>query len=148
MKRYLLFLIISSSIFAQSNCELDSLTLSIPDGFGRQIIGSSGSLKYCVESTRYFKGEINLQGLLPNHDYILTINGKPNEPGNNCLPKERSDGNYLDAGIVHTNAQGLCSMRLRIRLKSSDYEVRFFLKDKTDYVIVLHNDYLSFSIAE
>ena len=128
----------------QIDCEKDTLELFIPKDFGKQVEGSSGKVIYCVESSKYFIGEIIIEGLEPSRDYMLTINGKPGQPGNECLSQRPSNVCYLDFRQIKTDSVGNCHRPFRRKLEPSDYDVKFFIKDMEDWRIVLYNNFLFF----
>ena len=150
-KKCLVFLVIIFAIvgfsYSQTKNECNTrVKLHIPIGFGKQITGSSGEVIYCEESKGRFKGEISLKGLAPSHFYILTINGKPGQDGNDLLPQRYNNEGYFDFQEIETDSNGNYKGRFNRKLKIGDYDVKFFVKDKSDFQIVLHNDFLFFTI--
>jgi hypothetical protein len=116
--------------------------------------GASGWLIYASESDR-FKGEISLTNLLPNHKYLLCLNGKPGQPGNTELGSigdwYGQEGYYDFKMIITDNNGNLPLTELDpdlSRLPAGEYKVKFFVKDiENNYTCVLHNDFLYFKIT-
>lgn len=92
---------------------------------------------------------IELSGVKVSHSYVLILNGKPGKPGNDILKRfSKTDGEgYYDFGEVKTDSQGNVHGDFIARnLPSGLYEVKFLVKDKSDYKVVLLNDNLYFAI--
>lgn len=127
-----------------------ALELVSPPAWGKTISAATGGR---IEFHPSFAGglscRLSLSGLLPNHDYILTLNGNPALPGNDLFlsavpgnPKER----YYDFLIVKSDAQGGYEASLGIYLKPGSYKARCYLKDTSDFKIVLYRDYFPFEV--
>jgi DNA-directed RNA polymerase subunit RPC12/RpoP len=117
--------------------------------YGRAVPGAAGE----IEWQNSFQGGlvigVTLQGLTPNHPYILTINGTPSRAGNDKLmetvdPKKKEK--YYDFSTVTTDAAGRYQATFGIRLPTSQYDVRFYVKDTTDFKIVLYHDFFQFTV--
>ncbi len=124
------------------------LELSLPPAsWGKPIPGSMGRFIYYDNSPRILKGEIQLSNLQPNHSYVLTLNGKPEHPSNQHLPAQSSEKErYFDFKQVHTDKNGYLKIKLELTLSPGEYDVKFFVKDPTDWKIVLYNDFFVFTV--
>ena len=92
---------------------------------------------------------IKLANLLPNHSYILTLNGNPSLEGNNLLPDTVPNlkaEKYYDFLSVKTDAGGEYNAKIGVYLLKGDYHVRFYIKDHDDCKIILYHDYYRFKI--
>lgn len=127
-----------------------AMELISPPEWGKTISAATGGK---MEIHPSFAGglscRLSLGGLLPNHDYILTLNGNPALPGNDLFlsavpgnPKER----YYDFLIVRSDAQGRYEASLGIYLKQGKYKARCYVKDTSDFKIVLYKDYFPFEV--
>jgi hypothetical protein len=96
-----------------------------------------------------FVADLWLNNLLPNHNYVLCLNGKPDLVGNDLLP-EPVPGNpiekYLDFLTIKTDANGEYHAKLGVMLKPGAYHVRFYVKDDDDKIIILYHDYFKFTV--
>jgi len=117
-----------------------------PNSWGKTMKGSSGRVIYYVNFQGAFSGRIGLKGLTPNHNYVLTINGKPPHPSNDRLPESYGVERYVDFLQVTTNSAGDIDSEFNVKLPSGDYNVKFFVKDPDDWKIVLYNDFLLFTV--
>lgn len=117
-----------------------------PITWGRPIRGSSGRIIYYDNSKGTFSGKIELQGLIPNSNYVLSLNGKPAHFSNDLLPERYGNEGKFDFLQVTTNSIGNVDETFNATLPSGDYNVKFFVKDKKDWKIVLYNDYLFFKV--
>ncbi len=92
---------------------------------------------------------MTLEGLTPNHKYILTLNGNPARAGNDKL-METVDHNkkqkYYDFRTITTDANGRYHATFGIRLPAGPYDVRFYVKDTTDFKIILYHDFFKFTV--
>jgi len=121
---------------------------SLPDG-GREVPGAGGEIQY----HRSFRGglviEMKLEGLTPNHNYIFTLNGNPTRAGNDNLT-EHVPGNekekYYDFQTTTTDANGRYHATFGIVLPAGPYDVRFYVKDTTDFKIILYHDFFQFTV--
>ena len=117
--------------------------------FGRKVPGATGEIQYHGSFLGGFVVRVNLGGLLPNHKYILTLNGNPERPGNDNLMERVSHNTkekYYDFLTVTTDADGRYDATFGIRLPAGPYEVRFYLKDTTDFKIILYRDFFKFTV--
>jgi DNA-directed RNA polymerase subunit RPC12/RpoP len=116
---------------------------------GRVVPGATGAIPYHSS----FKGGlvigVTLQGLVPGHDYVLTLNGDPQRAGNNNLPDRVSGGNgqkCYDFNRITTDATGSYHATFCIKLPAGQYDVCFFVKDPTDWKIVLQHTFFQFTV--
>jgi hypothetical protein len=92
---------------------------------------------------------VTLQGLVPGHDYVLTLNGDPQRAGNNNLPDRVANGNgqkCYDFSKVTTDITGSYHATFGIKLPAGQYDVCFFVKDPTNWKIVLQHDFFQFTV--
>jgi hypothetical protein len=117
--------------------------------FGRKIPGADGQIKYHGSFPGGLVIDVSLEGLTPNHKYVLTLNGSPGRPGNDKL-KETVDREkkemYYDFRIVTTDANGRYHATFGLLLPASPYEVRFYVKDTRDFKIILYHDFFQFTV--
>ncbi len=108
-----------------------------------------GRAAYDTSFTKGFIAEVWLNNLLPKHEYILTLNGRPDLAGNNLLT-ESVPGNpvekYYDFLIIRTDEKGDYHSKLGVYLKPGKYQVRFYVKDNDDKLIILYHDYFKFTV--
>lgn len=57
------------------------------ENWGKPVARSSGSVIFYDHYKGRLAGRATLVGLVPNHTYVLTINGRPGRPGNENLRK-------------------------------------------------------------
>ncbi len=117
--------------------------------FGRKVPDATGEIRYHGSFPGGLVMGVTLAGLTPNHKYILTLNGNPARAGNDKL-METVDHNpqekYYDFLTVTTDASGRYHAAFGIRLPASPYDVRFYVKDTTDFKIVLYHDFFKFTV--
>jgi hypothetical protein len=117
--------------------------------YGRKVPGAAGEIRYHGSFHGGFVIGVTLEGLTPNHKYILTLNGSPGRAGNDKL-METVDHNqkekYYDFSTVTTDANGRYHATFGIRLPASRYDVHFYVKDTTDFKIVLYHDFFKFKV--
>jgi hypothetical protein len=117
--------------------------------WGRKIAGAAGSIQFHESFRGGFVVRVALEGLAPRHPYILTLNGNPERDGNGLLA-EPVPGNekerYLDFITVTTDSNGRTRSTFGIRLPAGRYDVRFYVKDTSDFKIVLFRDFFKFSV--
>ena len=123
--------------------------LSIFPGYSGTAQGASGNI-LCHGS---FKGglviSVTLQGLVPGHDYVLTLNGGPQRVGNNNLPDQMAHNNgekFYDFSKITTDMTGSYHATYGIKLPAGQYDVCFFVKDTSDWKIVLQHDFFQFTV--
>jgi hypothetical protein len=128
----------------------DSIYLRIPLitwSWGKQVNNDcSGILLYYKSFSNGFFGNIIVTKLLPNHEYLLTLNGKPNHPGNDLLPDTTAKEGYYDFLRIKTDVNGHSNTKFALFLKTGVYDVKFFIKDLDDYKIVFYHDFLLFTV--
>ena len=143
------FLATVESDLAHPSAFVSPFELSAPPDWGKTISGASGKIKFHENFHGGYFVRVYLEGLTPNHRYILTLNGNPKLAGNNRLvdavpglPAER----YFDFFVSTTNAHGRYDATFAIALLPGPYDVRFYVKDTTDFKIVLYHDYFKFAV--
>ena len=117
--------------------------------YGREVPGAAGDIQWHGSFRGGLVISVTLQGLSPNHKYILTLNGEPRHMGNDNLMEQMARNNgekYYDFSTVTTDANGSYHATFGIRLPAGQYEVYFFVKDTTDFKIVLHHDFFQFTV--
>jgi hypothetical protein len=127
-----------------------AMVLVNPPEWGKTISAATcGKIEFHPSFAGGLACRLSLNGLLPNHDYILTLNGNPALPGNDLFvsavpgnPKER----YYDFLIVKSDASGRYEASLGIYLKPGHYKARCYVKDTSDFKIVLYRDYFPFEV--
>ena len=117
--------------------------------YGRKVSGAAGEIQYHGSFQSGLVVGVTLKGLTPNHKYVLTLNGNPQRAGNDKL-METVDHNkkekYYDFLTVMTDANGRYHATLGIRLPAGPYDVRFYVKDTTDFKIILYHDFFKFTV--
>ena len=110
---------------------------------------AAGTIRFHPAFAQGFVCHVALEGLLPDHSYILTLNGNPALAGNDLLPllvpgmdKER----YYDFQVVKTDGEGRFDGGFGIYLRKGQYDVRCYVKDTADFKIVLYQDYFPFEV--
>ncbi len=123
--------------------------LTTPSGNARPIPGAGGKIRY----HRSFPGGlvigVKLEGLAPNHVYLLTLNGDVQHAGNNNLPEQLTHGSkqrYYDFSQITTDAYGRYQATYGILLPAGPYDVYFFVKDTSDWKIVLSHPFFQFMV--
>jgi len=118
---------------------------------GRVITGATGDIQW----HRSFPGglviDVTLQGLLPDHKYILSINGDPKRAGNGNLVDvyQVSPNNilrYYDFSTITTDATGNYHATFGIMLPAGKYDVSFYVKELPDFSIVLYHNFFQFTV--
>jgi len=123
------------------------LSLSVaPDTWGKTVPGASGQVLHADDLQGAFTGKVELRGLEPNHQYVLSINGKPPHPSDSRLPQRVNDEGYADFKQVSTDSDGNVNDGFSVSLPSGQFDVNFFVKDATDFKIVLYSDFLQFAV--
>ena len=117
--------------------------------FGRKVPGATGEIRYHGSFHGGLVVDVRLAGLASNHKYILTINGNPQRAGNDKL-METVDHNqkekYYDFQTITTDADGRYHATYDIVLPASPYDVRFYVKDTTDFKIILYHEFFKFTV--
>jgi hypothetical protein len=127
-----------------------TLELVSPPEWGKTVSAATrGKIQFHPSFPGGFACHISLEHLLPDHDYILTLNGNPAKAGNAMLlstvpgnPQER----YFDFLVVHTDDAGHYDSGLGVFLKPGGYDVRCYVKDTSDFKIVLYRDFFKFEV--
>jgi hypothetical protein len=127
-----------------------TLDLVSPPAWGKTVSAATrGTIRYHPSFPGGFACRIALENLLPNHDYILTLNGNPAKAGNGLLLSAvpgHEEERYYDFLIVRTDAQGHYEAGLGVFLKPGAYDVRCYVKDTRDFKIVLYRDFFGFEV--
>jgi len=125
------------------------LPLTTHTGVGRDIPTATGDIRY----HRSFPGGVvigvTLGGLVPKHEYVLTLNGAVQHAGNGNLPDQLSRNNpqkFYDFSRISTDARGSYQATFGIRLPPGPYDVYFFVKDTADWKIVLGHELFQFTV--
>ncbi|MBN2807011.1 MAG: hypothetical protein JXR22_10170 [Prolixibacteraceae bacterium] len=109
----------------------------------------TGQLRHYRQFPNGFYTEVTLNHLQPDHEYVLTINGRPDLEGNQLLPTPvpgNESERYYDLIRIHTNAAGHYQGTLAVLLPPGAYHTRFYVKDPDDWKIVLYHDYFKFMV--
>ena len=124
------------------------LMLKQPDNtWGKSVHGSWGRLIYFDNTEASFSGSLYLQGLTPNHLYVLAINGKPEHSSNQLLPQKHGAERYADILEIKTDSEGgVSSASFEAYLTPSTYDVKVLIKDTNDWKAVLFHDSLTFTV--
>ena len=123
--------------------------LTIPSGNARTVPGATGEIQYHGSFPGGLVIGVKLEGLVPDHVYLLTLNGDVQHAGNNNLPDQlthNSKQKYYDFSTVTTDANGCYQATFGILLPAGPYEVYFFVKDTTDWKIVLSHNFFKFTV--
>jgi hypothetical protein len=127
-----------------------ALDLVDPPEWGKTVSAQTrGRIQFRPSFRGGFACHLALENLLPDHDYILTLNGNPQRAGNSLLaspvpgnPQER----YYDFLVIRTDARGGYDASLGVFLKPGSYDVRCYVKDTGDFKIVLYRDFFRFEV--
>ena len=127
-----------------------ALDLVNPPEWGKTVSAQTrGRIRFHPSFPGGFACHLALDNLLPDHDYILTLNGNPQRAGNGLLaspvpgnPQER----YYDFLVVRTDGHGRYNASLGVFLRPGSYDVRFYVKDTGDFKIVLYRDFFKFEV--
>lgn len=125
------------------------LPLTTHSGVGREVPTATGDIRYHESFPGGLVIGVTLGGLVPNHEYVLTINGALQHDGNNNLPDQFPRGNpqkFFDFSRVTTDAGGSYQATFGVRLPPGPYDVYFFVKDTADWKIVLGHDLFQFTV--
>jgi hypothetical protein len=120
----------------------------LPD-YGRKVPGAGGEIRYHALFHGGFVILTTLEGLIPNHRYILTLNGNPERAGNTNLMEtvsHNSKEKYYDFQTITTDATGRYNATYGLVLPAGPYDVRFYVKDTADFKIVLYRDFFKFTV--
>lgn len=121
-----------------------------PPEWGRTLSAATGGM---IQYQRTFAGgfvcHLALHDLEPQHSYILTLNGNPEKQGNLLLPDPVPGfeaEKFYDFLFVQTDADGRYDATLGVMLTPGEYDVRLYVKDTTDFKIVLYRDFFRFTV--
>lgn len=98
-----------------------------------------------------FKGEISAKGLKKLKSYVLCVNGKVGQAGNNQLLRYGNWGGegYHDFMEVETDNEGRFSSKFVVELQVGEYDVTFLLKDVSDkYKPIFVKNHVQFTIKK
>ena len=118
-------------------------------GNGRTVPGATGAIQYHGSFPGGLVIGVTLAGLAPNHEYLLTLNGDAQHAGNNNLPDQLSHNSkqkYYDFSKITTDANGRYQATFGILLPAGSYDVYFFVKDTSDWKIVLSHTFFQFTV--
>ncbi len=121
---------------------------AMPAG-GREVPGAGGEIQWHNSFRGGLVIGVTLQGLTPNHEYVLTLNGDTHRPGNGHLPDQMTRNNgekFYDFSTITTDANGRYQTTFGIVLPASQYDVLFFVKDTKDWKIVLSHSFFQFTV--
>jgi hypothetical protein len=127
-----------------------AMDLVNPPAWGKTVsAGTLGRMQFHTSFPRGFACHLTLENLLPDHDYILTLNGNPAKAGNSLLltpvPGNEQE-RYYDFLRVKTDSRGLYEASLGVYLRPGAYDVRCYVKDTADFKIVLYRDFFRFRV--
>jgi hypothetical protein len=123
--------------------------LSAPPEWGKTVPGASGKIEFHDKFRGGFFVHVTLEGLAPDHRYILTLNGNPKLAGNDRLVDAvpgLATERYFDFLTATTDEHGSYQATFAIALLAGPYDVRFYVKDTDDFKIVLYHDYFKFTV--
>jgi hypothetical protein len=128
----------------------EAMDLVSPPSWGKTVSAATrGRILFHASFRRGFACHLTLENLLPDHDYILTLNGNPARAGNGLLSTpvpHNEQERYYDFLIVRTDRAGRYDAGLGIYLKPGAYDVRCYVKDTADFKIVLYRDFFKFTV--
>lgn len=121
-----------------------------PPAWGRTVSAdSAGKLQIRRSFPHGLAFRLDLQHLQPTHSYVLCINGRPEHPGNELLPESvpgHETERYYDFFTVTTDGNGSYDAGFAIFLHPGAYNVHFYVKDPSDFKIVLYGlEYFDFT---
>jgi DNA-directed RNA polymerase subunit RPC12/RpoP len=125
--------------------------LSIFPEYGRVVPGSTGDIQWHKSFPGGLVIVVTLQGLVPGHKYILSINGDPQRAGNGHLTdiyrvSRDSTRRYYDFSTITTDVTGSYHATFGIMLPKDQYDVSFYVKETTDFSIGLYHDFFQFTV--
>ena len=127
----------------------EPLPLTTHTGVGREVPTAAGDIRYHESFPGGLVIGVTLSGLVPNHAYVLTLNGAVQQAGNENLPEQLSRNNpqkYYDFSRISTDANGRYQATFGIRLPPGPYDVYFFVKDTANWNIVLGHNLFTFTV--
>jgi DNA-directed RNA polymerase subunit RPC12/RpoP len=125
------------------------LPLTTHTGVGRDVPTAIGNIRYHESFPGGMVIGVTLGGLVPNHEYVLTLNGAVQHAGHETLPDQLSRNNpqkFYDFSRISTDASGSYQATFGIRLPPGPYDVYFFVKDTADWKIVLGHELFQFTV--
>jgi hypothetical protein len=108
---------------------------------------TGGRVQYHRVFPHGFACRISLHDLVPNHLYILTLNGSPLKDGNVLLPMKvpNVEGEkYYDFLDLKADEQGGFDAEVGLFLEPGRYDVRIYVKDASDFKIVVFREFFPF----
>jgi hypothetical protein len=127
-----------------------TMELVNPPSWGKTISAATcGQISFHPSFRHGFVCRLALEGLLPGHRYILTLNGNPAMPGNSLLSTPvpgNEQERYFDFLTVTSDGKGRYDARFGIFLAPGEYNVRCYVKDTSDFKIVLYRDFFRFLV--
>jgi hypothetical protein len=114
---------------------------------------ATGKVTFCKNDVSRFRLHVALGHLLPNHSYVLALNGWNGKPGNNKLMKQFETfgalGKY-DFATVTTDAHGSFDTQVEIPdLCVGDYDVKLLVKDpQQSFHVILAGDHVKFEVVQ
>jgi hypothetical protein len=125
------------------------LPLTTQSGNGGKVPGATGEIRYHESFPGGLVIGVTLTGLVPRHEYVLTLNGAVQHDGNSNLPDQLSRNNpqkFFDFSPAMTDTNGNYQATFGIRLPPGPYDVYFFVKDTSDWKIVLSHSFFQFMV--
>jgi hypothetical protein len=117
--------------------------------WGRLVPGAAGALQYHRSFAGGFVVKVAVEGLLPKHRYILTLNGNPERAGNDNLvdpvPGNKRE-KFFDFQTVTTDSKGSYLATFAVALPKGPYDTRFYVKDTSDFKIILFHEFFRFDV--
>jgi hypothetical protein len=144
------FIAAATEFFASTAPYDAEFPLINPPAWGRVVSAqSAGNLHIRSAFARGFVFDVDLEHLLPRHTYVLCINGRPQHPGNELLPESvpgHAEEKYYDFCTVTTDDKGGYHAGYALLLRPGPYNVHFYVKDTSDFKIVLYGlEYFDFA---
>lgn len=121
-----------------------------PPDWGRVVSAeAAGTLHIRRSFAHGFVFHVDIEHLLPRHSYVLCINGRPQHPGNELLPESvpgHEAEKFYDFCRVTTDDRGGYHAGYALLLHPGPYNVHFYVKDTSDFKIVLYGlEYFDFT---
>jgi len=121
-----------------------------PPAWGRVVsAATAGRLEIRRSFARGLVFRVAMEHLEPGRAYVLCINGRPQHPGNELLPESvpgHEAEKYYDFYTLTADAQGSYRGRIALLLRPGPYNVHFYVKDASDFKIVLYGlEYFDFA---
>ena len=95
--------------------------------------------------------DLDWAGLKKDAPYVLTLNGKVGQDGNECLRRYKDWGGegYYDLPEVNSDARGRLTYKRSVKLPKGKYHVTFLLKDVEDkHKVVMFRNNWRFEVKE